>query len=137
MRCCASVICATARPHQLSGGEKKRVALASVLVLDPEVLLLDEPAAALDPASQAQILEFLVSWGKGAKTVITATHDLDTLEEIADRCYVFENGKIAAEGTPLEILHDVHLLERTSLLRPHAHTHAPGTPPHAHIHRRD
>ncbi|MGH7490606.1 MAG: energy-coupling factor ABC transporter ATP-binding protein, partial [bacterium] len=62
-------------PHRLSGGEKKRVALASVLILDPEVLLLDEPSAALDPSSQAQILEFLVSWSNGLKTVVTATHD--------------------------------------------------------------
>ena len=91
-------------PHRLSGGEKKRVALASVLVLDPEVLLLDEPSAALDPSSQAQIVEFLVSWGNRSKTVITATHDLDTLEEIADRCYVLENGTVAAEGTPLAVL---------------------------------
>ncbi len=122
-------------PHRLSGGEKKRVALASVLVLDPEVLLLDEPSAALDPASQTQIVEFLVSWGKGAKTVITATHDLDTLEEIADRCYVFSEGEVAAVGTPLEILHDVALLERTGLIRAHPHTHAPGTAPHGHVHR--
>lgn len=124
-------------PHRLSGGEKKRVALASVLVLDPEVLLLDEPAAALDPASQTQIVEFLVGWGKGNKTVITATHDLDTLENIADRCYVFNNGQVAAEGTPLEILHDVALLERTMLIRPHPHVHdhaGEGPHPHPHVH---
>ena len=76
-------------PHRLSGGEKKRVALASVLVLDPEVLLLDEPSAALDPSSQARIVDFLISCGKGAKTVVISTHDMDTLEDIADRCYVF------------------------------------------------
>src|SRR5580658_8244712 len=81
-------------PHRLSGGEKKRVALASVLVLDPEVLLLDEPTAALDPSSQARIVDFLISCGKGAKTVITSTHDMDTLEDIADRCYVFANGRV-------------------------------------------
>jgi cobalt/nickel transport system ATP-binding protein len=123
-------------PHRLSGGEKKRVALASVLVLDPEVLLLDEPSAALDPSSQAQIVEFLVSWGNRSKTVITATHDLDTLEEIADRCYVLENGTVAAEGTPLAVLHDVALLERTKLVRPHHHVHGEGsTQPHPHLHQ--
>ncbi len=125
-------------PHRLSGGEKKRVAIASVLVLDPEILLLDEPAAALDPGSQSLILEFLHSWGGGSKTVVTATHDLDTLEEIADRCYVLDSGKVAGEGTPLAILHDVPLLERTKLVRPHAHVHEPGTAqpsPHPHIHR--
>lgn len=123
-------------PHRLSGGEKKRVALASVLILDPEVLLLDEPSAALDPGSQRQIVDFLVSWRSTNKTIVTATHDLDTLEEVADRCYVFDNGTIAGQGTPLEILHDVDLLERTRLIRPHRHRHAPGDPhPHPHIHR--
>ncbi len=66
-------------PHRLSGGEKKRVALASVLITDPEVILLDEPSAALDPLSQAQIVDLLVSWKGSGKTVITATHDLDNL----------------------------------------------------------
>jgi cobalt/nickel transport system ATP-binding protein len=122
-------------PHRLSGGEKKRVALASVLILDPEVLLLDEPSGALDPGSQTQIVDFLVACGKGSKTVITATHDLDTLEDIADRCYVFENGRVAGEGTPLEILHDVPLLECTRLIRPHHHVHTgAGVEPHPHPH---
>ena len=124
-------------PHRLSGGEKKRVAIASVLVLDPEVLLLDEPAAALDPASQSHILDLLSAWGHGSKTVIVATHDLDSLENIADRCYVFESGRIAGHGTPLEVLHDVALLERTSLIRPHQHVHgaADKIEPHPHLHR--
>jgi len=127
-------------PHRLSGGEKKRVALASVLVLDPEVLLLDEPSAALDPSSQARIVDFLVSCGNGSKTVITSTHDMDTLEDIADRCYVFENGRVAGMGTPLEILHNVDLLERARLIRPHAHVHARGEAaavPHPHVHRHE
>jgi cobalt/nickel transport system ATP-binding protein len=126
-------------PHRLSGGEKKRVALASVLVTDPEVLLLDEPSAALDPLSQFQILGLLKSWKNGAKTVITATHDLDTLEDIADRCYVFQGGRIAGEGTPLHVLHDVALLERTGLVRVHEHVHeAEDSPhPHPHLHRHD
>ena len=126
-------------PHRLSGGEKKRVALASVLVTDPEVLLLDEPSAALDPLSQAQIVHLFASWKNGAKTVITATHDLDTLEDISDRCYVFQAGGIAGVGTPLEVLHDVPLLERTGLVRIHEHTHDHGDHPHPHphLHRHD
>ena len=63
-------------PHHLSGGEKKRVALASVLVMDPDVLLLDEPTATLDPRSQSQVIDLLVEWGGGRKTVVVATHDL-------------------------------------------------------------
>lgn len=126
-------------PHRLSGGEKKRVALASVLVTDPEVLLLDEPSAALDPLSQAQIIALLRSWRNGVKTVITATHDLDTLEDVADRCYVFQGGRIAGEGPPLQVLHDVALLERTGLVRVHEHVHdADDSPhPHPHLHRHD
>jgi cobalt/nickel transport system ATP-binding protein len=125
-------------PHRLSGGEKKRVALASVLITDPEVILLDEPSAALDPLSQAQIVDLLTSWKNGAKTVIIATHNLDTLEDIADRCYVFEGGRIAGEGTPLAVLHDVSLLERTSLVRVQQHVHdSDEMHPHPHLHRRD
>jgi cobalt/nickel transport system ATP-binding protein len=105
------------------------------LILDPEVLLLDEPTAGLDPSSQSQIIELLGSSATGSKTVIMATHDLDALEEIADRCYLLENGRIAGEGTPMEILHDVELLERTGLIRPHRHSHG-GKPagPHPHLH---
>jgi cobalt/nickel transport system ATP-binding protein len=125
-------------PHRLSGGEKKRVALASVLVTDPEILLLDEPSAALDPLSQSQIVALLSSWKDGPKTVITATHDLDTLEDVADRCYVFERGRIAGQGAPLQVLHDVALLERAGLVRVHEHVHDsdPGHP-HPHLHRHD
>jgi cobalt/nickel transport system ATP-binding protein len=115
-------------PHRLSGGEKKRVALASVLVLDPEVLLLDEPTAALDPASQTQILELLASWKDTGRTVVIATHDLDSLEDLADSCYLLKDGQVAGCGDPLAVLHDVALLERAGLIRPHRHTH-----PHVHV----
>jgi cobalt/nickel transport system ATP-binding protein len=122
-------------PHQLSGGEKKRVAIASVMVLDPEVLLLDEPTSALDPKSHRQIVDLLASWAGGSKTVITATHDLGNLEEISDRCFVFEKGKIVKEASPLEVLHDVALLQRVNLISAHRHTHAPGQEgAHPHVH---
>ena len=125
-------------PHRLSGGEKKRVAIASILVLNPEVLLLDEPTAALDPASQTLIIDLLTSWSDGSKTIVTATHDLDALEDIADRCYLLENGCIAREGTPMEILHDVALLEKTRVIRPHQHRHETATVrPHPHVHRHE
>jgi cobalt/nickel transport system ATP-binding protein len=125
-------------PHHLSTGEKKRVALASVLILDPEVLLLDEPTAALDPKSESQMIDFLVSCSGGRKTVVTATHDLDLVEDIADCCHVFQRGKIVATGTPAEILNDNELLLSTNLIHAHRHAHAPGelhTHPHRHGHR--
>ncbi len=126
-------------PHRLSGGEKKRVALASVLVLDPEVLLLDEPTAALDPKSQSQIIDLLIGWGEASKTVITATHDLGLVEDIADHCVILQSGKIAAEGDPAELLRDQALLQRANLVHAHRHRHGseithshPHTHPHKH-----
>ncbi len=122
-------------PHRLSGGEKKRVALASVLILDPEVLLMDEPTAALDPKSQGRIVDFLVDWS-GAKTIVTATHDLDIVEDIADYCFVFQNGRVISGGTPAQILGDNKLLESTNLIHAHRHKHSSGEiHSHSHIHR--
>ena len=121
-------------PHRLSGGEKKRVALASVMILDPEVLLLDEPTAALDPRSQSQMIDFL--WEcRGSKTVVTATHDLEIVQDIADLCIVFEGGRIAAIDTPSRILADDALLKRTSLIHANRHRHAFGVHSHPHMHR--
>ncbi len=122
-------------PHHLSTGEKKRVALASVLVLDPEVLLLDEPTAALDPKSASQMIDFLIVLRGGAKTVVTTTHDLDILEDIADECCVFQTGRLVASGTPAEILRQTSLLEQTNLVHAHRHIHASGeTHSHPHLH---
>lgn len=125
-------------PHHLSMGEKKRVALASILVLDPEILLLDEPTAALDPKSESHMIDFLVRAKGGAKTIVTATHDLDIAEDIADTCCVFQEGRVAAEGPPSQILSNVPLLEQTSLLHSHLHTHKSGAVhAHPHLHRHE
>lgn len=130
-------------PHRLSGGEKKRVALASVLILEPEVLLLDEPTAALDPESQSEIIRYLVDNRQSGQTVITATHDLDVVADIADRVWVLAEGEIVAEGSAAEILDNQDLLQRTRLLHAHWHVHADGQghahphshrPAHAHAH---
>ncbi len=119
-------------PHRLSGGEKKRVALASVLILDPDVLLLDEPTAALDPQSQSHMIDFLAAKQDG-RTVVTATHDLAIVADIADRCIVFEAGQIIAHGSPAAILADEELLRRAHLLYGHRHRHASGLV-HTHPH---
>jgi cobalt/nickel transport system ATP-binding protein len=122
-------------PHRLSAGEKKRVALASVLVVNPEVLLLDEPTAALDPKSETLIVELLASWADGRKTVVTATHDLQTLEDVADRCYVLHDGRVAGDGSPLAVLHDLRLLAAARLIRPQHHGHdRDSLHPHPHLH---
>lgn len=99
-------------PHQLSGGEKKRVALASVLSLSPEVWLLDEPSAGLDPRSVAWLIDFIHSQA----TVVLATHDLRLVDAVADRIYVMdENHRIVAEGPTKEVLSNHDLLVRVNL----------------------
>jgi cobalt/nickel transport system ATP-binding protein len=124
-------------PQRLSGGEKKRVALASVLVMDPEVLLLDEPTATLDPRGQSQMIDLLVAWGGGRKCVVVATHDLGTLDDIADRCLVLDAGRLVADRAPADVLGDEDLLDRTNLIHAHRHRHAGGglTHSHPHLHR--
>jgi len=122
-------------PHRLSGGEKKRVALASVLILEPEVLLLDEPTAALDPESQSEIIRFLLESRGNGRTVVTATHDLDIVADIADRVIVLSEGCLVAQGPAQEILNDGDLLRKTRLAHAHWHLHANGevhAHPHAH-----
>ena len=122
-------------PHQLSGGEKKRVALASILILEPEVVLLDEPTAALDPASQSDVIRFLIECRNTGRTVITATHDLDILEDIADYAFVLAAGQVVAEGTPAQILANTSLLQATHLAHAHWHVHADGkVHQHQHVH---
>ena len=121
-------------PYRLSGGEKKKVALASVLVLDPEVLLLDEPTATLDPRSQSQIVDLIQQWKGTAKTVITATHQLEIVEDIADRVFVLEAGSVIASGTPHEILSNGELLLRANLVHAHRHSHGGVVHSHPHLH---
>jgi cobalt/nickel transport system ATP-binding protein len=104
-------------PYRLSGGEKKRVAIASVLVIDPDVLLLDEPTAALDPRSQSQVVELLESWNDGRKTIVSATHQLDIVSEIAERAVVMERGSVVADATSAEVLEDMDLLEAANLIQ--------------------
>ncbi len=111
---------------RLSMGEKKRVAIASVLILDPEVILLDEPTAGLDPRSQSGIIDLLEEWQGSGRTVVLATHDLGVIEEIADRCLIFQEGRLVADRPPGEIVADLDLLTRTGLVHSHRHSHRSG-----------
>jgi cobalt/nickel transport system ATP-binding protein len=120
-------------PYQLSGGEKKRVAIASVLVTNPDVLLFDEPTAALDPRTQQWLLDLVVELHRAGKTIVCATHDLASLDQVADRCFVFsEAHRIVACGSPAEILADRPLLEATNLVHTHIHRHHDRVHAHAH-----
>jgi cobalt/nickel transport system ATP-binding protein len=111
-------------PYQLSGGQKKRVAIASVLVMNPEVLIFDEPTASLDPRTQEWLVELIVTLNRAGKTIVLATHDLATLDSLADRCVVFsEEHTLVAEGTPNEIVTDHALLRSVNLVHEHSHAH--------------
>jgi cobalt/nickel transport system ATP-binding protein len=104
-------------PYQLSSGQKKRVAIASVLAMNPEVLLFDEPTAALDPRSQQWLVELIGELSRAGKTIVMATHDLDVLDVVADRCLVFsEQHQLVAEGGVDEILGDRDLLLDVNLV---------------------
>jgi cobalt/nickel transport system ATP-binding protein len=123
-------------PYQLSGGQKKRVAIASVLVMNPEVLLFDEPTAALDPRTQHWLRSLIVELHDAGKTIIVATHDLAALDELADRCVVLsEEHQVVAETTPTELLRDQDLLRSVNLIHEHRHIH--GSTTHRHEHSQD
>lgn len=119
-------------PYKLSGGEKKKVALASVLSVNPKVLLLDEPTNGLDPRTQFWLVELLAALQKVGKTVITATHDLSIVEEIAQRAIIFREGhSLAADGKPLELLANRSLLLDVNLIHERSHFHVGGNRQHA------
>ena len=122
-------------PYTLSGGEKKRVAIASVLTMQPHVLLLDEPTNALDPRSQVWLLDVLEDWKREGRTVVMATHDLSAAAESADRIVVLsEDHTIVADGTPEEVLLQRELLLSVNLIHEHTHRHASTAHRHAHAH---
>ena len=122
-------------PYQLSAGQKKRVAIASVLVMNPDLLLFDEPTAGLDPRSRHWLLELMSELGEAGKTIVFATHELEQLEWVADRCLVIsEAHRLLADGGPREILSDRELLLRANLI--HEHTHQHGALLHSHPHER-
>ncbi len=119
-------------PYTLSSGEKKKVAIASVLAINPEVLLLDEPTNGLDPRAQVWLHE-LIQGLKGLKTFIIATHDLSMVGDLTDRAIVLDEAHgIAADGPSTEILGDRDLLLRTNIIHEHAHRH--GDVVHIHGH---
>lgn len=98
-------------PFELSGGQKRRVAIAGVIVTEPEVLVLDEPAAGLDPVGKREFLELLHHLHQRfVKTIILVSHDMNVVSENCTRAVIFSHGKICAEGTPKEIFSDYERL---------------------------
>ena len=122
-------------PFRLSGGEKKKVALASVLVVNPEVILLDEPTAGLDPRTQGWLLDLLAELHRLGKTLVSATNELDLAPAFADRVVVLdESHALAADGPTGEILADGDLLRRVNVVHEHAHRHGGTWHLHSHFH---
>ena len=91
-------------PFELSGGQKRRVAIAGVIVTKPEVLILDEPAAGLDPLGKKEIMDLLHAiHGGWCKTIVFVSHDMDEIAENCTRAAVFSDGRVVMEDTPAEI----------------------------------
>jgi cobalt/nickel transport system ATP-binding protein len=107
--------------HNLSGGEKKRVAIAGVLAMEPQVLAFDEPTAQLDPRSRRQLIQLLKSL---PQTQLIATHDLDLALEISDRTVILNQGQIVYDGDTKTALSDSDLLEKYALELPLCLSHA-------------
>lgn len=107
-------------PFELSGGQKRRVAIAGVLAMKPEVLILDEPAAGLDPAGRKEILEIVKAIHASGTTVIMVSHSMDDVARLCSRVIVFENGKAALDGTCAEVFSKEEELARMGLSIPQA-----------------
>jgi cobalt/nickel transport system ATP-binding protein len=121
------------QPHHLSGGEKKKVAIGSVLSLNPEILLMDEPTNGLDPRTQVWLFELLESLRKLKKTIIMATHDLSIVEDLTDRVVVLSEGHtVISDGKPAEILRDRDMLLNANIIHEHAHRHGDSVHIHSH-----
>lgn len=105
-------------PHHLSGGQKKRVAIAGILAMKPKIMALDEPTSGLDPKGAWEILKLLHYLNKEGITIIITTHDVDLIPLFTDKVYVMHHGAIEVEGTPEEIFSNPELVERTHLRVP-------------------
>ncbi len=102
-------------PHRLSGGQKKAVAIAGVIAMKPDILVMDEPTAGLDPGARRQLIEIV----KGFRhSRIIATHDLDLVLEVCERCILLHGGAIKRDGPPGEILLDAQLMQESGLALP-------------------
>ncbi|WP_019791089.1 ABC transporter ATP-binding protein [Streptococcus sobrinus] len=99
----------------LSYGQKKRVTIASILVLEPEIILLDEPTASQDMQHYTEFMDFLDELNQAGQTIVMITHDMQLMLDYSDRCLVIADGKILADKSPMEVLSDRNLLEMANL----------------------
>lgn len=105
-------------PHYLSGGEKKRITIADIIAMHSEVIVFDEPTAALDPLNAEMLEEVLEKLSTQEKTMLISTHDVDFAYRWAERALVFCDGQIIADAPPVEIFNDAEILRRANLKKP-------------------
>ena len=101
--------------YKLSGGQKRAVAIATVLSMNPDILVMDEPSAGLDPLGRRQLIHHLLSF---QHTKIIATHDLDLVLDVCKRTIILSSGQVVADGATLEVFNNIDVLERSSLEKP-------------------
>ena len=125
----------TRQPYHLSGGERKKVAIAAVLAMNPEVLVLDEPMNGLDPRTERWLAAFLVDLNRAGKTILTSTHNLELVQEISRRAVLFdESHRIAADLETARLLDNIALLQQVNLVDEYYHKHEGSGHSHFHIH---
>ncbi|MFX1509820.1 MAG: energy-coupling factor ABC transporter ATP-binding protein [Promethearchaeota archaeon] len=105
-------------PFLLSGGERKRLALASVLCVDPSILILDEPTQAQDALQKEKLLSFIDSFRKPSHILLLVTHDVEFAVKAVDRLIILSQGQLIADGSPQQILSNPQILDRSRLLPP-------------------
>jgi len=122
-------------PQHLSMGEKKKVAIAATLVMEPEIILLDEPSAGLDPRTSRALIDMILELGMKGYTIITSTQDIHIVQEISDRAIVLsEDKKIVMDGNVSSVLDDRLFLEKHNLVHIHVHEHGGRAHVHPHEH---
>ena len=105
-------------PHHLSGGQKKRVAIAGILAMKPEIMVLDEPTSGLDPKGASQILRILYQLNQQGMSIVISTHDVDLVPLYASQVYIISDGQIIKEGNPPEVFGDVKTIRGANLRLP-------------------
>ena len=102
-------------PFELSGGERRKVAIAGILAINPDIVIFDEPTVGFDPASAKELMNLIVEMHQNGKTIIVITHDMDLVNEYAQKVFMMENGQLVFEGTPSELFIHVQNYDRLDI----------------------
>ena len=105
-------------PHHLSGGQQKRVAIAGIVAMRPDIMILDEPTAGLDPEGVDKVLDILDNLNKEGMSIVISSHDIEMVNQFADKIFVLYDGEIIAEGDKNQIFSDKELLKKAHLKAP-------------------